>query len=151
MKEIQLTQNQVALVDDEDYEYLNQWKWCATKRKHTFYAITCINGKNILMHQLLADRWGFKNQVDHFDRNGCNNQLSNCRDTTQKQNIERSSLRSDNKSGRKGVYWDKARQKWHAQIRHNGKGLSLGRFDIFEDAVFAREQAEQEYFTHATT
>lgn len=38
MKEIQLTQGMVALVDDEDFEYLNNWKWCADKSINTFYA-----------------------------------------------------------------------------------------------------------------
>jgi hypothetical protein len=32
MKTIQLTKDKIALVDDEDYEYLNQWKWNAYKK-----------------------------------------------------------------------------------------------------------------------
>ena len=38
MKEIQLTQGKVALVDDDIYEELNQWKWCAYRYGHLFYA-----------------------------------------------------------------------------------------------------------------
>ena len=39
MKKILLTQNQVALVDDQDYDWLNQWKWCAIQGRYTFYAM----------------------------------------------------------------------------------------------------------------
>ena len=39
MKEIKLSQGKVTLVDDEDFEYLNQWKWCAMKGNSTFYVI----------------------------------------------------------------------------------------------------------------
>lgn len=61
-KTIQLTQGQVAIVDDEDYEYLNQWKWCVIKTgrktKVIFaYRIDKSGGKpvGILMHRLIAN------------------------------------------------------------------------------------------------
>jgi len=38
MKEIALTQGKVALVDDEDYDSVNQYKWHARKAKRTYYA-----------------------------------------------------------------------------------------------------------------
>ena len=44
MKEITLTQGQIAIVDDEDFEFLNQFKWYAHKSNKTFYA-----GRNITM------------------------------------------------------------------------------------------------------
>ena len=39
MKEIILTQGLVAQVDDEDYAFLNQWKWYAVFNKTTYYAV----------------------------------------------------------------------------------------------------------------
>ena len=45
MKEIKLTQDKIALVDDDDFEYLNQFKWCANKLRHTFYAFRTLEKK----------------------------------------------------------------------------------------------------------
>jgi hypothetical protein len=41
MKEIQLTQGKVALVDDDDFDYLSQWKWYAHKpsTRDIYYAV----------------------------------------------------------------------------------------------------------------
>lgn len=60
-KEIQLTQDQVSLVDDADYEWLNQWQWHAVRSGNTFYAAryeTTKNGKQrlILMHEEIMER-----------------------------------------------------------------------------------------------
>ena len=70
MKEIQLTQGQVALVDDEDFERLNQYKWCADKHRNTYYAHRrgpTINGKQtkIKMHHLIIGKSLEELQVNH--------------------------------------------------------------------------------------
>lgn len=51
-----------------------------------------------------------------------------------------------NKSGVKGVCWDKNRKKWIAQIRFQGKNYSLGRYNKIEDAAAARKEAEEHLF-----
>lgn len=51
-----------------------------------------------------------------------------------------------NKSGIKGVSWDKNRNKWVAQITFKGKNYNLGRYNNKEDAREAREKAEKEMF-----
>lgn len=70
-----------------------------------------------------------------------------------KQCIDCTSIRSlttkiskANKSGIKGVHWDKKRNKWAAQITFKGKNHYLGRYDNKEDAREAREKAEKEMF-----
>lgn len=44
MKEIKLTQGKITLVDDKDFKYLNQWKWCAHKGGRTYYVVR--NGRD---------------------------------------------------------------------------------------------------------
>lgn len=51
-----------------------------------------------------------------------------------------------NKSGIVGVNWDKARGKWQASIRFQGRKYNLGRFDNIQDAIDARQAAEREIF-----
>lgn len=60
--------------------------------------------------------------------------------------IENSSLPKNNTSGHKGVWWDKNREMWQAYIQVQGKKKHLGRFHKYEDAVKARELAEEQYF-----
>lgn len=49
-----------------------------------------------------------------------------------------------NTSGHVGVYFNKSRGKWTANIKFKGKYYFLGNFEKFEDACKAREIAEVE-------
>jgi len=84
--------------------------------------------------------------IDHRDLNRANNCWENLREATDSQNKANMRARSDNKSGFKGVSWDKAKQKWIAQIEHYGKGIKLGRFDCRAAAHFAYIIAADKYF-----
>ncbi len=82
MKTIQLTQGQVTLVDDIDYEYLNQWKWCAQRYPNGFRVVRTVpidgKRKTLRMHTAVAKRMGFDSKlIDHKDQNPLNNQRSN--------------------------------------------------------------------------
>jgi len=91
MKEIKLTQDKVALVDDDDFEYLNQWKWYAQRCKKTYYAArrdySKINKKRKIyyMHRMIM-KTPYNLQVDHINHEGLNNQKGNLRNCTVNQN-----------------------------------------------------------------
>ena len=55
-------------------------------------------------------------------------------------------LRKDNKTGVKGVNWDKQSNRWQAQLQINKKKVLNRYFDNFDDAVKARREAELKYF-----
>lgn len=83
--------------------------------------------------------------VDHINGNPLDNRWANLRCATKAQNEHNTGLRSNNKSGVKGVSWDKSRGRWFASITVNGKERALGRFDDIEEATKARRAAEAEH------
>lgn len=143
MKEIPLTKGYVALVDDEDFEWLNQWEWSAIKSKHskTVYArrFGVIDGKwhTILMHRLILRLGFFKEDprlTDHKDRNGLNNQKTNLRVATYSQNQYNKISSSNRKSKYKGVTATKW-GTWIAQLSHKGQQFQQHYQEELEAAV----------------
>lgn len=55
-------------------------------------------------------------------------------------------MHRNNTSGIKGVFWDKNRERWCAQIRFQGHNYNLGRYEKIEDAASARKEAEEKKF-----
>ena len=82
--------------------------------------------------------------IDHIDQNKLNNKFSNLRLATKSQQQHNRSDRLDNKSGHRGVIWQKSRQMYEAYISINGKQIHLGRYKTFEQAVAARQAKEFE-------
>lgn len=144
MKEIQLTQGKVALVDDEDYEYLNRFKWHARKAKKTWYAdLSRLNddGNKISMHRFIMQP-DDNVLIDHKDRNGLNNQRNNLRECSQSQNLSNvgKPLRVSSHSKYKGVTFSKDKNTWMAQIKHNYKYKYIGYFKTEIEAALAYNQ-----------
>jgi len=148
MKHIILSQGKYALVDDEDFEFLNQWKWCAHKDGKIFYVIRGIRvgkkTKTILMHRVIMNP--FPNQeVDHINGNGLDNQRLNLRICNHAENSRNSKgWNSTDAHPFKGVF--REGNKWRAIIKFQYKSIYLGRFDIKEDAALAYDKKARELF-----
>ena len=153
MKKIKLTRNKYALVDDNLFDYLNQWKWYAKSSKWGYYAVReqHISGsgkkeikERIRMHRLIMNPPKNK-QIDHINHNGLDNRKENLRIVTNSQNAMNCRNRSDNTSGYKGITWDKSKNKWQAQIIVNQKNIHLGRYSNIQGAWLARRWGERLY------
>jgi len=81
--------------------------------------------------------------IDHINGDTQDNRIENLREATRSQNLCNQKIRSDNKSGIKGVFFVRSRDKWCATIQYDGLKKHLGYFDSIDDAVNARKNAEQ--------
>ena len=147
MKQIQLTQNMVALVDDEDYALLNKYKWHVSKYSNIFYAARTIknpDGKQttILMHrEILGLKKGDKKEADHINHSGLDNRRCNLRICSHSENLCNKTPKKDGSSPYNGVSWNTHRKKWQANIRIDGKLKFLGRFSKPEQAALTYDLA----------
>ena|SRR5438105_51585 len=138
---IPLTKGQVTLVSLCDYGWLNQWKWYAIEMKPGYFQaarFVRINGKKVClyMHRVIVGlSYGDKRKVDHkMPSCTLDNRRSNLRIATQSQNGMNRGKQRNNKSGFKGVSWDKRAGKWASQITKAGRRYFLGYYARAEDA-----------------
>lgn len=146
MKTIELTQGKFAIVDDKDFEWLSQWKWCSDKGGKTFYAIRVVEKNKIrtkiYMHRLILNTPRGMD-TDHKNGNGLDNRRENLRVGTHGQNVM-NSLAKGGISGEKGVY--PSRNKWVAAIYLNYKKIHLGVFLTKNEAKKVYQRAALQYF-----
>ena len=87
-----------------------------------------------------------KDQIDHINRIGTDNRISNLREATHTQNARNMSKASNNTSGHPGVHWRSDRAKWWALIESDGQKHYLGCYNTIEEAVAARKAGELRYW-----
>jgi hypothetical protein len=149
MKEIPLSQGKLAIVDDEDYDYLIGFKWCTYFTGINYYAVRNPPRKrgqprrSIRMHREIMNTPAGM-ETDHINGNGLDNRRENLRVVTRRGNSQ--NLHIEKSSKFPGVTWaSKGRtlkKPWQAMIRIGKSQKYLGRFMTEEDAHKAYMEAE---------
>ena len=139
MKEIKLTRGFVAIVDDEDFDWLNQWKWHASTGEYAYATTNSrLKGvhKQVRMHRLIMGAVG-PEVVDHISHNTMDNRRVNLRICTKAQNNYNKKPRETESSIFKGVVFDKRSKKFGAEICFNDKRTWLGTYNSELEAARA--------------
>jgi hypothetical protein len=107
-----------------------------------------IDKSNYLIHRLIYLMFygELPELVDHIDRDSTNNRIENLRKADKKINSINRGLQANNKSGHKGVSWNRNSSKWEIYITVNNKRIALGLREKLEDAIILRKEAENKYF-----
>lgn len=140
--------------------------WKATKRrgfvgrqagcfsKRDGYVKIRIPGKLELAHRLAwnttypEDPVGPDEQIDHINHVRTDNRIINLRKASNTENSRNASIGTNNTSGATGVWFEKRRNAWVAEIKVDRKKIHIGQFAEFADAVAARKAAEVKYGFH---
>lgn len=83
-------------------------------------------------------------EIDHINGDKSDNRLSNLREATRQQNILNRRMFKNNTTGVKGV--SRARNRFRAQLWHNGAPVLSQLFDTLEEAAAAYEAKANELF-----
>lgn len=149
MKFIPLTRGLHAIVDDEDYDYLMQWKWCVSGYEPYWHAVRSLprinkKTKAMKMHRQLMNVES-NYFIDHINHNTLDNRKCNLRICLKNENERNRKLQKNNSSGYKGVWYDKRDNKWRVSIQINKKRYHIGGFDDLIDAAKAYDEAAKIY------
>lgn len=159
MIEIELTQNQITLVDDVDAD-LSEFNWYAAFK--TGYSgggnylamrkYSRLSGKRgaeglhcVILSRVLNRPLERGEQVDHKNLNPLDNRRENLRLATHSNNMRNRGLQINNTSGFMGVTFRKKRNKYESQITFNGKSIHLGHFDDAISAANAYDEAARKF------
>lgn len=135
-----------AIVDDEWYEHLMQWKWTYVNEKGAkgkgYAKRQIVVGAKTITIPMQNEIMGFKKGriVDHINLNSLDNQEKNLRWATYSQNLHNMKRRKNNTSGYKGVSYNKGKKRWRARIHIDGVEIVLGLFGNVKDAARAYDR-----------
>ena len=152
-----MSRGMYATVDDEDFDWLSQWKWSFmpvpwknTEGKGYAMRSEYHPRKTVFMHREIFRRanGSCPKQLDHHDGNGLHNKKKNLRPATGSQNCHNmgKNRRICTTSQYKGVSFWKSRGKWEAEIYIRNKRVFLGFFTDEHDAALAYNREAKKRF-----
>jgi hypothetical protein len=134
-------ENIEALIDTSDLQIVSEmkstWSYTISSTHKYIQGIYYVNKQmyRVRMHRLVlglnSDKKVF---VDHINHNTLDNRKSNLRIVTNSQNLQNLRVRSNNKSGVRGVCYIKSRKKWIAEVRVDNKITRIGYYDSIGEA-----------------
>jgi len=137
----------VALVDEQDYLLVRDYRWYPRPAGYLWYAVTDTSRKTgkkrLMMHRVIMNA-SRAIEIDHEDRNGLNNTRGNLRVATHSNNQHNRTVQHNNTSGFKGVYWHGQIGRWRARVGFNGIAVSAGCFATSEEAARAYDAKARE-------
>lgn len=136
---IPLTQGKVALVDEQDYESVLQYKWYAVEDGKTFYGRSRQApgyATHVAMHRFILGLIDSVPEVDHWNRDGLDNRRCNLRIVTRAQNA------LNREAPLKGVVFDPRYKTRPFKVRYRGK--YLGQFATRVEAELAYLTARED-------
>lgn len=138
--------NTFTMVDDADYEWLNQWKWYLSYTGGYVVRLTYAPGKprvKIFMHrEILKPPPGMMG--DHRFGNRLDNRRENLRVCTSAEN-SRNRRTSNGRALPKGVCWPARDRRFRAKITVDGRDIYLGSFLTVTEAEAAYNAAAVKY------
>lgn len=139
----------------EVYSHLSN-KYLSKCIRNGYYYVTLHDNKKFKIHVLVATHFlkkldNDKQFIDHIDRNKLNNNISNLRWCTTKENNRNKSLQKNNTSGAIGISFNKKASKFHTYIWNDSKRINIGYFTDFIEALKKRIEVEESLFKEFST
>lgn len=129
-------------------EFPNTW-YAAPCKSSSMYVMGKIKGKCYMLHRWILDP-PKEMVIDHINHDTLNNTDSNLREITHAHNNQNRVVpQRYSKSGILGVSWHKATGKWRANIKIDGKQISLGYFRTTQEAEKAVKEARAKYMPYS--
>lgn len=125
-----------ALVDD-DFSFLAKYRWRLHKKGFVYrHGDHVIKLARVIMHPVSSEH-----SVRHLNGSRLDCRRDNLKVIDAAERNQNSPLKKSNRSGARGVYYDKTRGQFVAAVRHDGRNYFFGRFDTFKEAAGAVARA----------
>lgn len=140
--------SQSALIDDDDYGRCQQHTWRLLPNGYVAsHALRSLGIRMLYLHRFVLGDIPAGCEVDHINGDRLDNRRENLRIATRHVNqVNRHKQNNRNKSGVRGVSWDRRERKWAVHICLHRKHIGLGTFRTIEEATAVRRAAELRYF-----